>query len=68
MLDQLDRGQKALCPEGFVETASTLFCPACQARESYVSQVFVETEQPRIRKAICSSHPKGEVKTYCEIC
>jgi hypothetical protein len=51
MLDQLDKGQKALCPEGFVETASTLFCPACQARESYVSQVFVETEQSWIRKA-----------------
>jgi hypothetical protein len=45
MLDQLDGGQKALCPEGFVETASTLFCPACQARELYVSQVFVSTEQ-----------------------
>jgi hypothetical protein len=45
MLDQLDGGQKALCPEGFVETASTLFCPACQARELYVSQVFVSTDQ-----------------------
>jgi hypothetical protein len=45
MPDQLNRDQKVLCRGGFFESATRLCCPACRARELYVSQTFVSAKQ-----------------------